>query len=174
VSTETTTAYLGVGGNLGDVRQTFSGALAVLRTSPGIAVRSVSPLYATKPMGGPVDQPSFLNAVIEIDTSLTAHDLLDRLLRIEADFSRERTIRWGPRTLDLDLLLFGRDVIINDPPDLIVPHPRLAERAFVLVPLTTLAASLNVPGTGQTVAALCAALPADARADVRPICHTWS
>lgn len=168
------TAYLGIGGNLGDVRETFTGALAALSATDGIVVRRVSPLYETPAVGGPGNQPSYLNAVLEIQTRLNARELLQLLLRIEADFARVREIRWGPRTLDLDLLLFGPDQHISDPPLLMVPHPRLAERAFVLEPLAALVPSLVVPGTGRTVEELRDTLSASDRVAIRLISQTWS
>lgn len=167
-------AYLGIGGNLGDVRRTFSGALEALNKTEGIAITGLSPLYATPPMGGPEGQPTFLNAVIEIETRLDAWELLHRQLRIESDFARVRTIRWGPRTLDLDLLLYGPTALIDNPPQLVVPHPRLVERAFVLVPLTTLAPALIVPGTGHSVAELRDVLPASDRAELHLLSATWT
>ncbi|MCG6860463.1 MAG: 2-amino-4-hydroxy-6-hydroxymethyldihydropteridine diphosphokinase [Chromatiaceae bacterium] len=168
------TAYLGIGGNLGNVRATFSGAMSALKKSNGISITGVSPLYATPPVGGPEAQPLYLNAVIEIDTRLDAWELLTRLLDIETEFARVRTIRWGPRTLDLDLLLFGPAEYIDDPPDLIVPHPRLVDRTFVLEPLADLAPSLIVPGTGRSVEALRDALPASDRAGIRLVGTTWT
>jgi 2-amino-4-hydroxy-6-hydroxymethyldihydropteridine diphosphokinase len=174
MSEQLVTAYLGIGGNLGDVGATFSGALANLAQTAGISVTGVSPLYQTPPVGGPENQPPFLNAVVAVETALAAHALLRRQLRIEADFARVREIRWGPRTLDLDLLLYGPAERIEDPPELVVPHPRLAERAFVLVPLAELAPALVVPGTGRCVAALRDALPAYERSQIRLISPTWS
>jgi len=168
------TAYLGIGGNLGDVRRTFSGALEALGETEGVSITGSSPLYATPPVGGPAAQPTFLNAVIEVETQLEAWELLRRQLRIETDFARIRTVRWGPRTLDLDLLLYGPTERIDDPPRLLVPHPRLAERAFVLVPLATLAPSLMVPGTEHSVAELCDALPTSERAGIRLLSPTWT
>ncbi len=168
------TAFIGIGGNLGDVRGTFSGALKALDETGGVSVTGASPLYWTPPVGGPEAQPPYLNAVIEIETRLCAEELLQHLLGIEAAFARVRTIRWGPRTLDLDLLLYGPQESIDDPPELLVPHPRLAERAFVLVPLLELAPSLIVPETGRTVTVLCDALPAPDRAGIRLVSTTWT
>jgi len=167
-------AYLGIGGNLGRVRETFSGALAALQQTDGVSVTRVSPLYETPPVGGPKTQPPFLNAVIEVETGLGARALLRRQLQIESYFARIRTIRWGPRTLDLDLLLHGPAERIADPPELVVPHPRLARRAFVLVPLAELAPSMIVPGIERSVKALCDALPASERAQIRLISPTWT
>ena len=169
-----TRAYLGIGGNLGNVRATFSGALTALKRTDGVSVTGVSSLYETPPVGGPEAQPPFLNAVIEVETGLGAHELLRRQLEIESRFARVRTIRWGPRTLDLDLLLYGPDERIDDPPQLMVPHPRLSERAFVLVPLAELALSLLVPGSDRTIEELRDALPASDRNQVRLISPTWT
>lgn len=96
---------------------------------------AVSPVYETAPVGGP-EQPDFLNAVIAVDTTLTARELLELAHRIEAEADRVRTVHWGPRTLDVDVLLVGDEHV--DDPDLVVPHPRMTERAFVLVPLADL------------------------------------
>lgn len=167
-------AYLGIGGNLGQVRETFSGALAALEQTEGISVTGVSPLYETPPVGGPKNQAPFLNAVIEVETGLGARAMLRRQLQIESLFARARTVRWGPRTLDLDLLLYGPTEIIDDPPELVVPHPRLSERAFVLVPLADLAPSLILPGTEHSVGALRDALPASERTEIRLISLAWS
>jgi 2-amino-4-hydroxy-6-hydroxymethyldihydropteridine diphosphokinase len=168
------TAYLGIGGNLGKLRETFSGARTALDETDGISVTAASSLYETPPMGGPEAQPPYLNAVIEVEARLDAMELLQRLLAIEADFSRVREMRWGPRTLDLDLLLFGPDERIDEPPTLEVPHPRLIERAFVLVPLAELAPSLIVPGSGRSIEALRDALPASDRSTIRLVSPTWT
>jgi 2-amino-4-hydroxy-6-hydroxymethyldihydropteridine diphosphokinase len=168
------TAYLGIGGNLGDVRETFSLALTALRASDAGSITGVSPLYETPPVGGPGGQPPYLNAVIEMKTRMSARELLRHQLEIESDFARERTVRWGPRTLDLDLLLYGPTQVIHDPPQLIVPHLRLAERAFVLEPLATLAPTLIVPGTKRSVAALRDRLPASDRSGIRLVSAVWS
>jgi 2-amino-4-hydroxy-6-hydroxymethyldihydropteridine diphosphokinase len=174
VSRKAVRAYLGIGGNLGDVRATFSGALATLRQTEGILVSRVSPLYETLPVGGPKDQPPFLNAVIEVETGLDAHALLRRELQIETRFARLRAIRWGPRTLDLDLLLYGPGELIDDSPELIVPHPRLTERAFVLVPLAQLTSALIMPGTKCSVEALLNGLPDSERSEVHLISPSWT
>jgi len=173
MSEEAVRAYLGIGGNLGNVRATFSGALVALEQSDGISIINVSPLYETPPVGGPEAQPAYLNAVIEVETGLSAQVLLQRQLEIESRFARLRTIRWGPRTLDLDLLLYGPGELVDDPPELVVPHPRLTERAFVLVPLAEMAPSLIVPGTARSVEALRDELPAPERTDIRLISPTW-
>ena len=112
-------------------------------------MRQVSSLYKTAPVGM-TEQPDFLNAVVEIQTTLPALELLGVLLHIEKKMGRVRTIRWGPRVIDLDLLLYGEQQIAL--PNLTVPHPRLRERAFVLVPLAEIAPGLVLPGDGRTAA----------------------
>jgi 2-amino-4-hydroxy-6-hydroxymethyldihydropteridine diphosphokinase len=128
-------AYLGIGSNLGDRLAYLQLAVDELGTTDGVTVVGVSPVYETAPVGGP-EQPDYLNAVVAVDTVLTAHALLGVAQGIEAAADRVRTVRWGPRTLDVDVLLVGDERV--DDPDLVVPHPRLAERAFVVVPLAEL------------------------------------
>jgi 2-amino-4-hydroxy-6-hydroxymethyldihydropteridine diphosphokinase len=123
---------LGLGANLGDRRRTLAAALRRLAEQPGIRVAAVSALYETPPWGK-TDQPAFLNAAARIETSLSPRALLDLALEVERSLGRERGERWGPRTLDIDILLFGEEGI--DEPGLHVPHPRLHERAFALAPL---------------------------------------
>ena len=123
-------AAIGLGSNLGDRATTIANAVAALR-EVGSLYR-VSSLYETAPMGGP-KQGSFLNAVVIVETELSARALLERCLVIERESGRERRERWGPRTLDLDILLYGGQAI--DEPQLTVPHPRMIERRFVLEPL---------------------------------------
>jgi 2-amino-4-hydroxy-6-hydroxymethyldihydropteridine diphosphokinase len=129
-------AYLGIGSNLGDRMAHLQGAIDALAAAGGLDVVAVSPVYETVPVGGPL-QPDFLNAVVAVDSALPARALLELAHRIEAAADRVRTVRWGPRTLDVDILLVGDERI--DEPDLVVPHPRMAERAFVVVPLADLA-----------------------------------
>ncbi len=128
-------AHLGIGSNLGERLEHLQLAVDHLAAADGVTVVAVSPVYETSPVGGP-EQPDFLNAVVAVDTTLTARELLELAHRIEAAADRVRTVHWGPRTLDVDLLLVGDERI--DDPDLVVPHPRLTERAFVLVPLADL------------------------------------
>ena len=137
-------AYVGLGSNLGDRESTLLAALEALRNSPAVEVVAVSTFRETDPVGV-VDQPRFVNAVAALETSLRPRELLVRLLGVERELGRDRAReeRWGPRTVDLDLLLYGDDVI--DEPGLTVPHPRLAERAFVVVPLLELAPDLTLP-----------------------------
>jgi 2-amino-4-hydroxy-6-hydroxymethyldihydropteridine diphosphokinase len=147
---ETTIAYIGLGSNLGDREATLRAALAQLGELPQTKVAAVSGLIETDPVGV-VDQPQFVNAVARLETALEPRALLDAMLSIERDLGRDRehAQRWGPRTIDLDLLLFGRRQI--DEPGLSVPHPRLLERAFVVEPLreVMLDDELEVPGQGR-------------------------
>jgi 2-amino-4-hydroxy-6-hydroxymethyldihydropteridine diphosphokinase len=144
-----TVAYVGLGSNLGDREATIRDAAEL------IGAQRLSTIIETEPWGY-TQQPMFLNAVAEIDTPLTARQLLTHLLDVERRLGRERVgPTWGPRTIDLDLLLYGDATI--DEPGLQVPHPRIAEREFVLRPLAQLAPALEVPGFG-TVQALLAGL----------------
>jgi 2-amino-4-hydroxy-6-hydroxymethyldihydropteridine diphosphokinase len=142
-----TRAYVGLGANLGDREQTLSAAVDALAGEMGIEVVAVSTLRETEPVGVG-EQPRFLNGAAELETTLTARDLLDRLLVVEQRFGRVRIPgEHGPRTLDLDLLLYGDEVL--EEPGLAVPHPRVHERRFVLEPLAELAPGLFVPGHGD-------------------------
>lgn len=128
-------AFLGLGSNLGDRLTNLQAAVDALQTEPGLRVTASSRVWETVPVGGP-PQPDYLNAVIRVETDLSAQDLLDVARRVEARLGRVRKERWGARTLDVDILLFDGEQI--DEPDLVVPHPRMAERAFVLLPLLEL------------------------------------
>jgi 2-amino-4-hydroxy-6-hydroxymethyldihydropteridine diphosphokinase len=136
-----TRAYVGVGANLGDREATIRAALEAL---PGLV--GVSKLRETDPVGV-VDQPPFLNAAAVLETELAPRELLDALLAVERELGRERRERWGPRTIDLDLLLYGDETI--DEPGLTIPHPRLHERRFALEPLLDLDPELAIPGRGR-------------------------
>jgi 2-amino-4-hydroxy-6-hydroxymethyldihydropteridine diphosphokinase len=143
-----TRSYVGLGSNLGDREAFLVGARAALAATPGVSVVAASRLYETEPVGPPQDR--YLNAVVALDTTLAAQALLERLLELERQAGRRRgPERNAPRTLDLDLLLFG-DVCL-DTPGLLLPHPRLNERAFVLVPLAEIAADLVHPRLGVRV-----------------------
>ena len=146
-----TRAYVGLGANVGPREVTTLRAVELLAAADGVSVVAVSQLRETEPVGV-VDQPAFLNAAVAVDTSLDARALLDVLLAIERELGRVRTERWGPRTIDLDLLVFGDETI--DEPGLRVPHPRLGERRFALEPLAELAPDLVVPGLGRVADAL--------------------
>jgi len=141
-------AYVALGANLGDRESTIRAALAALDATPGVAVVAVSALVETDPVGY-LDQPRFLNGAASLETTLPARELLELLLEVEARFGRRRedVPAQGPRTLDLDLLLYGSEEI--DEPGLRIPHPRLHERRFVLEPLAELAPSLEIPGKGE-------------------------
>lgn len=140
-------AWVGMGGNLGDVQATFNEALMALDGLPQTSIRTQSAYYRSPPWGR-TDQPAFINAAVELQTRLAARVLLDYLLEIETRFGRVRRPddKWGPRKLDLDLLVFG-DEQLNQP-GMHVPHPRLPERAFVLVPMNEIAPRLDIPGLG--------------------------
>jgi 2-amino-4-hydroxy-6-hydroxymethyldihydropteridine diphosphokinase len=140
-----TRAYVGLGSNLGDREAALEEAIALLRGHPDIEVVAVSTLRETEPWG-PVEQPSYLNGAAAIDTRLQPRELLGVLLDVERRLGRVRVERFGPRTIDLDLLLYGDAVL--DEPGLEVPHPRLHERAFALEPLRELDPQLVVPGHG--------------------------
>jgi 2-amino-4-hydroxy-6-hydroxymethyldihydropteridine diphosphokinase len=131
-------AFLGLGSNLGDRQGTLARAVAGL---PDVV--AVSRLYETEPVGGPAGQGPYLNLVVELDTELGPHQLLEVARRLEADAGRRREVRWGPRTLDVDVLLVGDRVVADD--DLVVPHPRMWERRFVVEPLAELAPELVPP-----------------------------
>lgn len=128
--------YIGLGSNLDDPVAQLDAAIGWLQSEAHVSLLVVSGYYATAPIGGPADQPDFVNAVAEISTRLTPESLLAALQQIEARQQRERKERWGPRTLDLDILLYGEERISL--PHLTIPHPRMTERAFVLVPLADL------------------------------------
>ena len=168
-------AYIGVGANIpshaGPPQATLAAAAEHLASLGQIIARSS--LYSTQPVGF-ADQPRFLNAVIALRTGLAPHTLLQRLLALERDFGRDRAhgIPNGPRTLDLDILLMD-DLVLHEA-DLQIPHPRLAQRAFVLVPLAEIAPGTPDPRTGRTVAQLLQALPPQTNA-VQPITGSqWS
>lgn len=149
------TAYIALGANLGRPEDTVCAALAALAGLPCSRPLRASSLYRTAPVGL-TDQPDFINAVLALETALTAEALLDALLAIEADFGRRRSVRNAARTLDLDLLLHGETRC--DAARLTLPHPRLHERAFVLAPLAEIAPELVIPGHGpvRTLLAACA------------------
>ena len=146
-STAEATAYLGLGGNLGDPRASMAAALRALDASEEIRVVAVSSLYRTPPWGK-TDQPDFLNAVAEVATALSPRELLDRCLEAERELKRVRKERWGPRLIDLDILWFDGRHIAED--DLEIPHPRMLDRAFVLVPLAEIAPDLILGGESAT------------------------
>lgn len=155
-------AYVGVGSNLGDRWANLALAARELRAADRVAVVAASRVWDAAPLGPP--QPRYLNAALELETDLPPLVLLDRLQEIERHGGRVRTaVRWAARTLDLDLLLYGDEVVRQ--PRLVVPHPDLAVRRFVLAPLAELCPDRVVPGTGRSVAQLLALVPPE---DVRP------
>jgi 2-amino-4-hydroxy-6-hydroxymethyldihydropteridine diphosphokinase len=135
-------AAVGLGSNLGDRRSAIQNAVHRLVTTPGIRVSAASSLYESEPWGYR-DQPAFLNAVVKLVTTLGPEQLLGALQQIERDVGRTKTFRWGPREIDLDLLVYGDQTI--DQPGLVVPHPRILERSFVLAPLAEIWPDVNLP-----------------------------
>jgi len=148
-----TKAFVGLGANLGEPEAQVRRALTALAELPGTRLLAASSLYRSAPVGV-VAQLDFINAVAEVETALTARALLDALLAMETRFGRRREFPNAPRTLDLDLLLYGDRVI--DEPELVVPHPRMHERAFVLAPLAEIAPDIAIPGKGRAAALLAA------------------
>ena len=155
------TAYLALGSNEGDRLSALQRAVDLLDGAAGISIRRSSRIYETEPVGGP-PQPDFLNAVVEARTSLDARELLEACHRVERSLGRERVVRWGPRTIDIDILTYGRERI--DEPDLVIPHPRMHERGFVLAPLLELDADPPLPAG---VRLDCTRLSADALVGIR-------
>ncbi len=147
MDSENIVAYIGLGANLGDRWLNLQQALKELAALPTIEIGPLSSVYETAPVGM-TEQPDFLNMAAQVRTTLSARGLLDALLHIETEMGRTRTVRWGPRVIDLDLLVFG-DIQITLP-GLVVPHPRLQERDFVLMPLVEIAPTLVLPGSKQT------------------------
>jgi 2-amino-4-hydroxy-6-hydroxymethyldihydropteridine diphosphokinase len=144
---------LSLGSNLGDRFDNLQDAVDALFDAPGLDFVALSPVYETEPVGGP-EQPDYLNAVVIAETRLTPETLLERVLSIEDAMDRVRTARWGPRTLDIDIVRFGD--VASDDPELTLPHPRAHERAFVLVPWSDVEPDASLPGHGA-VADLAAA-----------------
>jgi 2-amino-4-hydroxy-6-hydroxymethyldihydropteridine diphosphokinase len=146
------TAYLGLGSNVGDRELALGGALARLAQTPDIELVRFSKFVENPAVGGPQNAPPFLNAAAEIRTTLGSHALLQELLEIERSLGRLRREKWAPRTIDLDILLFGDHIISSD--DLIVPHPLMHERRFVLQPLAEIAPDVVHPTLMMTIAGL--------------------
>ena len=136
-------ALIGLGSNLGDRRATLLRAIEELNATPGVSVVKVSSFHETEPVGGPPGQGPYLNAAACIETTLEPPALLHRLQEIEARNGRVRTVRWGERTLDLDLLLYDDRIV--ETPELTIPHPRMADRRFVLEPLAEIAPEPSIP-----------------------------
>jgi 2-amino-4-hydroxy-6-hydroxymethyldihydropteridine diphosphokinase len=137
---------LALGSNLGDRLETLQGAVDALFDAPGVDFVAVSPVYETAPVGGP-EQPDYLNAVIVVDTELSGQTILDRAHGIEEVFGRVREQTWGPRTLDVDVIVCGDET--SDDPALTLPHPRAHERAFVLAPWHDVDPDAEIPGRGR-------------------------
>ncbi len=146
--------FIGVGSNLGRKEENVRRALDLLAGERGVSLTRVAPLYKTDPVGYQ-EQDWFVNTVAEIETILPPRELLEALMRIENGMGRRRAVRWGPRVIDLDILLYGKTTVSE--PDLEIPHPRLQERAFVVVPLAQLQPDMALPG-GRTAAELAAVL----------------
>ena len=161
---EPITAYLGLGANLGDRESNLSQALCLLAESSEIRVIKNSSLYETAPWGV-ADQPDFLNCVAEIRTTLPPAPLLQLVKNIEQDLGRQENVRYGPRVIDIDILLYSDQVIQVAEPDLQIPHIRMSERAFVLVPLAELAPETLHPTSAISMQVLCSQVAG--KADVR-------
>lgn len=139
-------AVLALGSNLDDRMENLQGGLDTLFDAPGLDFVAVSPVYETAPVGGP-DQPDYLNAVLVVETTLSPRTLLERARNVEDAFHRTREVRWGPRTLDIDLITVGTEILTE--PDLVLPHPRAHERAFILAPWYDVDPDAEIPGRGR-------------------------
>lgn len=153
-----TTAYISFGSNMGDKVESLRQAVELLNEHPSIEVTKVSSIYDTDPVGYE-DQDVFMNIVVEVETTLLAEYLLTACQDIEQQLKRVRIIRWGPRTMDLDIILYGQQIIETE--RLIVPHPRMHERAFVLVPLAEIAPNVIQPNANASITELLAKVGAE-------------
>lgn len=143
--------FISFGSNVGDRKKHIEDALEFLTKNPSIEITSVSSLYETEPVGYK-DQDWFLNGVVKIETELSPQDLLTFVKTVESEVGRRKTFRWGPREIDLDILLYDQECI--DTPDLVIPHPRMHEREFVLIPLTEIAPDVVHPVFQKRIARL--------------------
>lgn len=166
----TTRCVIALGSNLGDRLANVRAGVAGLSTTEGVEVVAVSRLYETAPVGGPDDQGPYYNAALVADVELGPAETLALLHRIEASRERERLVHWGPRTLDLDLLVYGD--LVSDDPALELPHPRQHLRRFVLVPVCDVAAEVVHPRLGRTMLDLLADLPVEP-GDLTPVADDW-
>ncbi|MFI6447910.1 2-amino-4-hydroxy-6-hydroxymethyldihydropteridine diphosphokinase [Kitasatospora sp. NPDC050543] len=139
-------AVVALGSNLGNRLETLQGAVDALGDTPGLRIKAVSAVYETEALGGPDEQPNYYNAVVVLRTTLPPHSLLERGNAIEDAFGRVRTVRWGPRTLDVDILAY--EGVTSDDPQLLLPHPRAHERVFVLAPWLDADPAAELPGLG--------------------------
>lgn len=163
------TAYLGLGSNLGNRTEMLQGARQALQKHPAVIITTSSPLYETAPVGGPAEQPPYLNAVLKIETALLPERLLQLCQQIEKDFGRQRLEKWDPRPLDIDILFYDSITRMDRDPRL--PHPRLHKRTFVLSPLVDIAPELFHPVYAKTVSELLLRL--DATEGVQRVTELW-
>jgi len=170
MNAHSTRCLIALGSNLGDRLENLRVGIDELASTNGVVIDAVSKLYETAPVGGPDEQGPYLNAALVATTTLGAAELLANMHRIEAIRERERTIHWGPRTLDLDLLIYGD--LVSDAPSLQVPHPRQHERRFVLVPVCDVAPELIHPLLGRTMHELLDELPVEP-GDLTAITDDW-
>ncbi len=150
-------AYVGLGSNMGNREKNIAAALNSLESTRGINVTKASGLYETEPVGGPPGQDLFINAVVRVETTLTSRRLLEVCLNIEDSLGRKRSVRWGPRTIDLDLLSFDDEIRASA--KLMLPHPQMHTRRFVMEPLAEIAPDFVHPTLEQTAAEILDALP---------------
>jgi 2-amino-4-hydroxy-6-hydroxymethyldihydropteridine diphosphokinase len=162
-------AYLGLGSNLGNRLAFLRGAREALVNHPEIELIQASAVYETEAVGGPPDNPLFLNTVLQVQTSLTPQQLLATCLAIETEFGRSRPVRWAPRTIDIDILFYADQIISEE--DLTIPHPRLQERAFVLAPLIEIAPDLKHPLLERSITELAAG--SSGVAELVPLRTSW-
>jgi 2-amino-4-hydroxy-6-hydroxymethyldihydropteridine diphosphokinase len=162
---------LALGSNLGDRQDILQGAVDAVGAIPGVCADAASPVYETAAVGGP-EQPDYLNAVLLARTTLPPRELLDRLHAVEAAFDRVREIRWGPRTLDIDIITY--EGVLSDDPDLTLPHPRAHERAFVLAPWHDADPSAELPGHGAVAGLLAAAGDGGIRRSKEELILQWT